>query len=266
MAPPMPLLADAATTAAPVLLIGAAVAGMAYHSLRARGQRARFSRRREGGMMTGEPGRVGSSLSLKDAGLMSQGALRGSLRVTTDTALDDDGNDDFVTPLGLKLIRGSSGSAGAPRPQVMHGTRHGHQVFVRQGMVGDALTPGLGQRKFRDMTVVRVAAPAFEWTADDGRLEPGETAPDEVRTLFAGLARSPDVWRNLRGVAGADGIAVSRQGTDAGVSGWMYDLWLLERLGAELGWPALARVRLNSEWKLPYGLTDWKPAPRLSLS
>jgi hypothetical protein len=253
-------LADAATSLVPALLIGVAVIGMLLSFRRAAAQRSRLTRVREfptsGGLPTGM-----SSLEIPDGGRLPQDDLVTAMRIKPSAKLDDDGNEDFGDPLGLTVLAGTSSTGGAAQRQVMHGSRHGHQVFTRQGLVGDAISPGLGFRKDRSMTVVRVAAPAFEWAARDGRLVADDAAPADVRGIFDSLASSPDVWHDLRGVSGPDGLAVSRGGADV-VSGWIYDLWLLERMTHVLRLPALAKVRLSREWRLPYGLTDWKPPIR----
>jgi hypothetical protein len=254
----MPVIASLATTVVPILLIGAAVAGMLFSTVRASRTRSRYARVRQ--FSAAGSGSAGvSSLDIVDGGHVPEDDLLEAMKIRPSSKLDDDDNDDFGDPLGLTVLAGTSATAGYARRQVMHGSRHGHQVFTRQGMVGDAISPGLGLRKQRSMTVVRVDARAFEWEARDGRLEAGDNAPAEVKGLLGALASSPDIWHDLRGVSGPDGIAVSRRDTDI-LSGWVYDLWLLERMAHVLRLPALPDVRLFREWELPYGLTDWKPS------
>lgn len=256
------VLADVGSSLAAVAIFGAAAVSLGFAFTRSARQRAKITRVRERGGLGSEPGPIGSSPTIADAGLMAQEELLGALRIAASDKLDDDGTPDFAAPLGLTLLPGVSASGGAARPQVMYGKRHGHQVFLREGNVGNALSPGFAMRKYRAVTLVRVAAPAFEWEAREGRLEPSAEAPVEIRDFLSSLAESPDVWYELRGVAGPEGIGLSRSANDAAITGWIFDLWLLERMASVLGAAALKHARLGRDWKMPYGLTDWKPSLR----
>jgi hypothetical protein len=83
---------------------------------------------------------------------------------------------------------------------------------------------------------VQASVVPFQLHEDDGRLvaEPG--APSEVEELLAGLAPSPDVWLDLEVEGGMDGILARRPiKMKANPQGYVYDLWLVERLADCLG-------------------------------
>jgi hypothetical protein len=197
-----------------------------------------------------------SAEDIADGGQVAAQELLDSLSVRDAPELDSEGEDDGVSGLGLSLHRGSATSQ---LPQVMEGTRSGRQVFIRQGLVGDSVSPGLGLRRSRTITVVRVDAPAFEARLEHGRIEPDEDAPASARDFLATLASSPDVWHDGRLVSGAEGIAVSRAAADDWLGGWIYDLWLLERLVHDLHAETLPPVALSRTWEAPYGLHSWAP-------
>jgi hypothetical protein len=79
--------------------------------------------------------------------------------------------------------------------------------------------------------------------------------------VVAAMNPSPDVWHDLRVVGGAEGIVASRGSANDYLGGWIYDLWFLERLAAELGAPALPAVGVDEEWEVPYGMGEWAPKP-----
>ena len=83
----------------------------------------------------------------------------------------------------------------------------------------------------------------------------------EVRGVVAAMNPSPDVWHDLRVVGGAEGIVASRGSAMDYLGGWIYDLWLLERLAGELGAPTLPAVEVDEDWEIPYGMGDWAPKP-----
>jgi hypothetical protein len=111
------------------------------------------------------------------------------------------------------------------------GTRNGREVALRMGVVPSAW-------RDRGAVEVQVQAPVvpFQLREDDGRLvaEPG--APSEVEELLAALAPAPDVWRDVEVEGGPDGILARRPiKMKANPQGYVYDLWLVERLADRLG-------------------------------
>jgi hypothetical protein len=229
-------------------------------------QRSLAMRQLRGPLTKGDPSSraPGSAAEIADGGQVPVLELFVALRVAEVPELDTEGEPNDVAGLGLKLREGStsSGGSGTSRPQVMLGKRNGHQVFIRQGQVGHSL--GLGLQRFRHITTVRVDAPDFELRADDGRLLPSDGAPGEVVGVATGLSASPDVWHELRVVGGAKGIVASRGASTDFLGGWIYDLWLLERLAVKLEADPLPDVRLTRSWTPPY-LGDWAPSALDSL-
>ncbi len=111
------------------------------------------------------------------------------------------------------------------------GTRHGRRVALRMGVVPSAW-------RERGANEVHVEAPVapFRVRVDDGRLVADPGALPEVEELLAGLAPAPDVWRDLVVEGGPDGILARRPITmKANPQGYVYDLWLVERLADRLG-------------------------------
>ena len=121
--------------------------------------------------------------------------------------------------------------------------------------------PGLGMRRMRTVSVLRIGAPTFALTAVDGRLV-GDGIPPAVAGVLRALAPSPDVWHDLCLVAGPEGAGVSRGYARDFSGGWPYDLWLLERIAFVLDAPSLPHVELGREWDAPYGLGEWAPSLR----
>jgi hypothetical protein len=109
------------------------------------------------------------------------------------------------------------------------GTRQGRRVALRMGVV-----PSMWRG--RGVYEVHVEAPVapFRLRADDGRLvaEPG--ALPEVDAFLEGLAPAPDVWREVVVEGGPEGI-LARRPVTAHPQGYVYDLWLVERLADQLG-------------------------------
>jgi hypothetical protein len=242
-----------------ILILLVSVAFLIFGFRRAFARRRDFERVRRGPLYGAN--RAGGSRrpaeDIADGGQVAAQELLESLRLRDTPELDAEGEDGGVSGLGLSLHPGSQTNQ---LPQVMEGTRHGHQVFIRQGLVGDSVSPGLRLRRSRTITVVRVDAPAFEAEMRGGRIEPDEKAPAALRDFLATLAVSPDVWHDGRLVSGAAGIAVSRAAADDWLGGWIYDLWLLERLGHDSRAGALPPVALPRTWDAPYGLHSWAPS------
>jgi hypothetical protein len=80
----------------------------------------------------------------------------------------------------------------------------------------------------------RRAGGAFRIQESDHRpvAEPG--APPEVDDVLGGAAPGRSVWRDVEIEGGPDGITARRPGK-AHPQGYVYDLWLVERLADRLG-------------------------------
>jgi hypothetical protein len=109
------------------------------------------------------------------------------------------------------------------------GTRHGRRVALRMGVV-----PSMWRGRGVSEVHVEASISPFRVSAEDGRLvaEPG--APPEVEELLAGFAPAPAAWRDLVVEGGPDGI-LARRPVTAHPQGYVYDLWLVERLADRLG-------------------------------
>jgi hypothetical protein len=140
----------------------------------------------------------------------------------------------WLEPLGMQLVSlpevsvEHTASGSDPRVRgasVMAGRRHGRDVHVSLGA--------------EHVTRVAADVPPFAVTVDGDRPRAGADAPSEIAAALEPLGSS-GVWKKLRGIeGGSDGI-VARRGVDA-ENGWMWDLWLCERLAEELTQPAPAR-------------------------
>jgi hypothetical protein len=108
------------------------------------------------------------------------------------------------------------------------GTRHGRRAALRIGIVPSV--------RGRAMNEVEIAAPVarFRISETDGRLIAEQGALPEVGRAVALLAPAPKVWRDVVIDGGPDGIRARRPVT-AHPQGYVYDLWLLERLADLLG-------------------------------
>jgi hypothetical protein len=210
----------------------------------------------------------GPSGDIADGGLLSTGDLGQALRVQDTPELDSQGEDNSAEPLGLHYHEGSTGAqhswGNTATPGVLEGTRHGRQVFIRIGWLGEGppmyfLT--FRRNRLRFVSALRVEAPEFQLRDSGGRLIGDGATPPAVSTLIQSLAPSPAVWRELWVVSGGEGIVASRQaGRSSGVMGsWVHDLWLLERLADVLAAKPLPHKRLKRDWGVPYGLSERVP-------
>jgi hypothetical protein len=111
------------------------------------------------------------------------------------------------------------------------GSRNGRDVALRMGVV-----PTAWRERGANEVQVQASVTPFQLREDDGRLvaEPG--APSEVEELLAGLTPAPDVWRDLEVEGGPGGIVARRPiKMKSNPQGYVYDLWLVERLADRLG-------------------------------
>src|SRR5262245_18122086 len=113
----------------------------------------------------------------------------------------------------------------------LSGTRHGRAVALRMGVV-----PTVWRDRGANEVQVQAAVVPFQIREDDGRLVAETGALSEVEELLAGLAPAPDVWRDLEVEGGPDAILARRPIKMKGnPQGYVYDLWLVERLADRLG-------------------------------
>jgi hypothetical protein len=107
------------------------------------------------------------------------------------------------------------------------GTRHGRRVALRMGVI-----PRIRGNGYNEVQVNASLAP-FQLCTEDGRPTVQTGTTPELEGILAGLARAPEVWRKLELQAGPEGI-VSRRPVTAHPQGYLYDLWLIERLADQL--------------------------------
>jgi hypothetical protein len=134
---------------------------------------------------------------------------------------------DTLAPLGLTMTEtprpgvrpvpwGSGMQSDVRGATVMEGKRHGRSVEVR--MDGGGHT-----------TTVAAKAPEFEIGVKDDRLVADE-APASIAKKLEGIGPSKH-WKKLKSVKGGpDGIVAERKVDTQ--SGWLWDLWLCEKLAA----------------------------------
>lgn len=162
-------------------------------------------------------------------------ALWGGIRALMPGGELDRGYENVgmaMAPLGLavterpsvdiEMVEPVSGRHG-PRVRgalVLSGERHGRPVTVRLG----------GSEKTGTSEVaIGAPAPAFEAKSRDGRVRPGDGAPEAIATALAEVPNSTR-WKRVAVEGGPEGIVVARKG--GGQSDWLCDLWLAERLAA----------------------------------
>src|SRR5262249_8616816 len=143
----------------------------------------------------------------------------------------DDGSSTITAELGLGEEQELSQTTSDMPATEFSGTRNGRAVALRMGVV-----PTVWRDRGANEVQVQASVVPFKIRGDDGRLvaEPG--APSEVEELVAALAPSSDTWRDLEVEGGPDGILARRPIKMKGnPQGYVYDLWLVERLADRLG-------------------------------
>jgi hypothetical protein len=169
------------------------------------------------------------------APLIVVAAIYGAIRAIGPGGEIDSGYDRLdraMKPLGLQVSERPKGGFEMRAPTmpgydyrlrgatVLSGERHGRRVTVSFGGYEEA---GVSQ--------VAVAVPGPEWRARsrDGRIKPGDGAPEAVVSALRDLKNSTR-WNHLKVEGGAEGIHVARR--KAGQGDWLCDLWLAEQLAA----------------------------------
>lgn len=158
------------------------------------------------------------------------------------------------TMLGLKSKIATN--AVVSMPHVYWGIHDGRQVFVRLGADEklEGATTFLTERHLRSITVLRVDSPRFQLAGADGRLSLLD-GPTELTGVLAPIGASDDIWNELSVWGGPEGIVATRpSATDFAGGGWVYDLWLLERIARVMRLEPLPDARIGPAWKVPYRL------------
>jgi hypothetical protein len=262
-----PVLAEVSAGPLGLIIIVVCIGAMVFTFGRAGRSRRTAARVRSGPLAGGSSTarRPGTAADIVDGGQVPARELLGALGIRAETDADADDDDEgtgAILGLGYHRFR-HSGELWDPT--VYEGTRNAYQVFIRLGRNAAASGPGVNFRRMRSVCVVRVMAPEFELVAADGRLRADGAVPPAVAALLARLGASPDVWHDLRVLGGPDGLAASRGVAQDWLGGWIYDLWLLERIAACVAGPALAPEPLGRDWTPPYGMGEWAPSVRDAL-
>ena len=191
-----------------------------------------FTRRRPaaaGAAYAGPPPAAlrGRAAEIADAGAVPWEVLWEAMKVVAE----DPQAASLTHELGLEVsdqVRfGFAGTDGSRmRGDRYHGLRHGRQVEIRV----QAATHGIRATPIQ-ATWVRTATAAFAATASGGTFSIGDDATGAAATdAIMSLGESP-AWDHLVVRGGADGVVAQRRTTMHGQNvGWLYDLWLLERL------------------------------------
>jgi len=160
-------------------------------------------------------------------------AVWGSIRALAPGGEMDKGYDNVgraMAPLGLAVterpkvsIETREATTGRVGPKVhgalvLSGERHGRRVSIRLG--------GEGRTGASEVTVA-TAVPPFSARSRDGRVRPGDGAPEAVVTALKSVPNSTR-WKKVAVEAGPEGVVVTRKAGEQ--SDWLCDLWLAERL------------------------------------
>jgi hypothetical protein len=132
--------------------------------------------------------------------------------------------------LGLDEEREITSGYGGPSfyATEFSGTRHGRHVALRMGVI-----PRIRGNGYNEVHVNASVAP-FRLCVTDSRPAVEEGSSPELEQLVASLAPAPEVWRKLEVDGGPDGI-LARRPVTAHPQGYLYDLWLIERIADQLG-------------------------------
>ena len=124
--------------------------------------------------------------------------------------------EDVLEPLGLAEVATDEEYGWG-----YGGERHGRQVMIE-----------VGPEEWK--TQIAAAVEPFELRESRGRLRVKGDAPAQVGALVERL-RSAPAWRGIREVRGGpDSIVTTREPGSGFGHGWLWDLWLAERLALEL--------------------------------
>jgi hypothetical protein len=166
----------------------------------------------------------GRAAEIPDAGIYGWEVVWEALKTEP---LDED-SSAITAELGLGEEQDLSQSNSDMPATEFSGTRNGRRVALRMGVVPSAF-------RGRGVNEVQVAAPVvpFRVKAHNDRLV-GETGtPPEVEEFLASLAPGA-AWHKAEVEGGPNGI-LARRPLTAHPQGYVYDLWLVERLAERLG-------------------------------
>jgi hypothetical protein len=198
---------------------------------------------------------IGSAAQITDAGSIGWPSLLDALSTVQAEADQQDRDEGAENSVAGTLGLYSPMVVGRFQPNLIYGTRHGRQVFIRLG-IDETYRSGIPGRHLRQITVLRVGVLAFTLVVGAGALRVTAGASEALLSVGRALQPSPDVWDGLRVVGGPEGIVASRPiPRRVRVQfQWLYDLWLVERIADSLQAPALHPIWLGRSFIVPYGL------------
>ncbi|HSS05053.1 MAG TPA: hypothetical protein VLK89_07715 [Solirubrobacterales bacterium] len=103
---------------------------------------------------------------------------------------------------------------------VLSGERHGRRVSARLGSTETAP---------RSEVTVTTSVPEFSAKSRDGRVRPGDSAPENLVAALKAVPNSTR-WKKVTVEGGPEGVTVIRKGGEQ--ADWLCDLWLAERLAS----------------------------------
>jgi hypothetical protein len=165
----------------------------------------------------------GRAAEIADAGIFGWEVVWEALK----TEPPDERSSTITQQLGLDAEHDISQGTDVPATE-FSGTRNGRHVELRLGVVPF----GLGKRAVNEVHIDATVVP-FSAGADGDRLAAEPGAPPEVDEFLAGLAPG-GAWRKASVDGGPEGI-LARRPVTAHPQGYVYDLWLVERLADRLG-------------------------------
>ncbi len=160
-------------------------------------------------------------------------ALWGSIRALMPGGEMERGYDNVgkaMAPLGLEVterpkvnVEMREATTGRVGPKirgalVLSGERNGRAVSVRLGSTETAA---------HSETTVAASVPRFTAKSRDGRVRPGDGAPESVVAALKDVPNSTR-WKKVTVEGGPEGVTVLRKGGEQ--ADWLCDLWLAERL------------------------------------
>jgi len=158
--------------------------------------------------------------------------------------------------LGLRFGEGSMGAwstspdGTTPWQSRLFGQRYGRQVEIRIGARDHGFKSSGAM-----VTWVRVSTSDWGAAGDrDGRVAADMSAPVGVEGVLGVMTAVPEVWRDVQIRGGAEGIVIMRKiGIKVHPQGYLYDLWLAERLADAIGAPALPVTAID-RLRVPYAM------------
>lgn len=172
------------------------------------------------------PGQVPNAAEISDPSPFGWEVLWEALK--TEPPADEPST--LTQELGLDQEREITSPYGGPSwyATEFSGTRHGRNVALRMGVI-----PKIRGNGYNEVHIASSVVP-FRLGVADGRPAVQEGTAAALEQVVGNLAPAPDVWRKLEVDGGPDGI-LARRPVTAHPQGYLYDLWLIERIADQFG-------------------------------